>query len=83
MSGHLADLWGDLVEQERKIKNDKDKLKTLILTSGLDVIRGSNYSISILTITSDRFDSDALKKYDPIVFATYRKKVKSTRIDLV
>ena len=82
MSGHLADLWADLVDQERKIELEKKRLKTMILTCGQDYIRGQKFSLSISTTTQDRFDTTAFQQADPTTALQYRKLVSATRISV-
>lgn len=81
-SGHLADQWLELTEKESQIKKDKERLKTLILLTNQSTIYGTTANISVKHITTDRFDSGAFQKADPLTAKQFRMTVSSTRIDI-
>jgi hypothetical protein len=81
-SGHLADRWVELVAEEARIKNDKEKLRTMILLTNQNIIIGSVNNIAISTITANKFDSKEFQKNNPDLAKQYRMNVTSTRIDI-
>lgn len=81
-SGHLADRWAELVEEENRIKRDKERLRTLILLTNQSTLYGTHANITVSTNTANKFDSKAFKLANPITYDQYRMNVTSTRIDI-